>query len=145
MSCFNNRNDEISVPALPQGYEYETFFPKYKISKPNNQNKVQLTGTRISVSDKILENEYCNYSKKYPWIEVKCFELIQPSGKYVCIKIDNKNSKNNNKIIIFNNGESSNICGILPILIDLSSILRLNIITYEYPKTNNNQNLNKKE
>jgi hypothetical protein len=27
----------------------------------------------------------------------------------------------------------------------LSSILRLNIITYEYPKTNNNQNLNKKE
>ena len=145
MSCFNKRNDDIAVPALPQEYEYKTFFPIYKISKPNNPNKVQLKGTRISVSDKILENEYYNYSKKYPWITVKCFELIQPNGKYICIKIDNKNSKNNSKIIIFNNGESSNICGILPILIDLSSILRLNIITYEYPNTNNNQNLSKKE
>lgn len=145
MNCFSKRNDDILVPVLPQEYEYKTFFPNYKISKPNNPNKVQLKGTRISVSDKILENEYYNYSKKYPWITVKCFELIQPNGKYICIKIDNKNSKNNSKIIIFNNGESSNICGILPILIDLSSILRLNIITYEYPNTNNNQNLSKKE
>lgn len=145
MSCFNKKNDDIVVPVLPQEYDYKTFFPSYKILKPNNPNKVQLKGTRISLSDKVLENEYYNYSKKYPWITVKCFELIQPNGKYICIKIDNKNSKNNNKIIIFNNGESSNICGILPILIDLSSILKLNIITYEYPNTNNSQNLSKKE
>ena len=145
MSCFNKRNDDIVEPVLPQEYDYNTFFPSYKILKSNNPNKTQLKGTRISISDKILENEYYNYSKKYSWIDVKCFELIQPNGKYICIKIDNKNSKNKDKIIIFNNGESSNICGILPILIDLSSILKMNIITYEYPNTNKNQNLNKKE
>ncbi len=145
MSCFNKRNDIIDAPVLPKDYDYKAFFPSYKISKPNNPNKIQLKGTRISISDKILENEYYNYSKKYRWIKIKCFELSQPNGKYICIKIDNKNNKNNNKIIIFNNGESSNLCGILPILIDLSSILKLNIITYEYPNNNNNQSLNKKE
>ena len=57
----------------------------------------------------------------------------------------NKNTKNPNKVIIFSNGESSNMCGIMPILIDLSSYLRLNIITYEYPKTNPGQGIFKKE
>ena len=63
----------------------------------------------------------------------------------MCIKIINKNSKNPNKVIIFSDGETSDKCGILPILIDLSSYLRINIITYEYPKTNPGQGIFKKE
>ena len=62
---------------------------------------------------------------------MKCFELIQPKEKYICISITNKNTKNPKKIIIFSNGEMSNMCGMLPILVDLSSYLKLNIITYD--------------
>ena len=144
MSCFNKNNNIVEQHFLPSEYNYNNFFPNYKIIKPNNSIRNQLKGTRLATSEKILENEYYNYTKKYPWIEVKCFELIHPKEKYIFIKINNKNSKNKDKIIIFSNGESSNICGILPILIDISSFLRLNIITYEYPKKNH-QNLNKKE
>ena len=145
MNCFNKRHNEIVQPVLPPGLDYDILFPKYKTIKPENSVRHQLKGTRILVSDRILENEYYNYSLKYPWIKVKCFELIQPKEKCMCIKIINKNSKNPNKIIIFSNGETSNMCGILPILIDLSSYLRLNIITYEFPKIIQGQGLFKKE
>ena len=146
MSCFSSRyNNNNTQPILPQGLDYDKLFPKYKMIKPDGNIRHQLQGTRIVFSDRILENEYYSYALKYPWIQVKCFELNQSKEKYSCINIINKNSKNPNKIIIFSNGEYSNMCGILPILIDLSSYLRLNIITYEYPKTNANHGINKKE
>lgn len=145
MNCFNNRENENVQPILPPGLDYQKLFPKYKIIKPDKAVRHQLKGTRIIISDRVLENEYYNYSRKYPWIKVKCFELIQPKEKYICIKIINKNTKNPNKVIIFSNGETSNMCGIMPILIDLSSYLRLNIITYEFPKTNPQQGIFKKE
>ena len=145
MSCFNNKNSDNTQIILPSGLEYNKLFPKYKIIKQDNAIRQQLKGTRIQILDKIMENEYYNYSSKYPWIEVKCFELIQPKEKFNCIRITNKNTKNPKKIIIFSNGEMSNMCGILPILVDLSSYLKLNIITYEYPKTNPNNGINKKE
>lgn len=145
MSCFSSRNNDNTPPILPQGLDYDKLFPKYKIIKPDGNIRQQLKGTRILISDRILENEYYSYAVKYPWIQVKCFELSQPKEKYSCINIINKNTKNPNKIIIFSNGEYSNMCGILPILIDLSTYLRLNIITYEYPKTNANHGINKKE
>ena len=145
MNCFNNRNNENFQPELPLGLEYQKLFPKYKIIKPDNSIRHQLKGTRIIISDRILENEYYTYSRKYPWIKVRCFELIQPKEKYICIKIINKNTKNPNKVIIFSNGETSNLCGIMPILLDLSSYLRINIITYEFPKTNLGQGIFKKE
>ena len=136
MNCFNYKNNDNAQSVLPEGLDSKTLFPKYKIIKPENSIRHQLKGTRLLISDRILENEYYNYSRKYPWIKVKCFELIQPKEKYMSIKIINKNSKNPNKVIIFSDGETSDKCGILPILIDLSSYLRINIITYEYPKTN---------
>jgi hypothetical protein len=145
MSCFNSKNSDNDQINLPSGLEYNKLFPKYKIIKPENAIRQQLKGTRIQISDKIMENEYFTYSSKYPWIEVKCFELIQPKEKFNCIRITNKNTKNPKKIIIFSNGEMSNMCGILPILVDLSSYLKLNIITYEYPKTNTSHGINKKE
>ena len=145
MNCFNNRENENIQPIMPPGLEYQKLFPKYKLIKPDHSVRHQLKGTRLLISDRILENEYNNYARKYPWIKVKCFELIQPKEKYICIKINNKNTKNPNKVIIFSNGETSNMCGIMPILIDLSSYLRLNIITYEFPKTNPGQGIFKKE
>ena len=145
MSCFSSRNNDTPPPVLPAGLEHKKLFPKYKVTKPDNATRHQIKETRIIYSDRTLENEYYNYSRKYPWIKVKCFELMQPKEKYICIKIINKNAKHSNKIIIFSNGETSNICGIMPILIDISSYLRLNIITYEYPKTNPGQGINKKE
>ena len=145
MNCFNTRNIENQQIVLPPGFEYKKLFPKYKVIKPDNSERHQLKGTRIIISERILENEYYNYSRKYPWIQVKCFELIQPKEKFMCIRINNKNTKDPKKIIVFSNGETSNMCGILPILIDLSSYLRLNIITYEYPKIISGDGINKKE
>lgn len=145
MNCFNIRNNQNNQPLAPPGFEDKKLFPKYKVIKPNNSTKHQIKETLLEIADKVLENDYYSYSSKYPWIKVKCFELSQPKGKYVCIKVINKNAKNSKKIIIFSNGETSNICGILPILVDLSSYLRLSIITYEYPKVNPGQGIFKKE
>ena len=145
MSCFNSRKNEEIQPILPIGFDYKTLFPKYKIIKPDNATRHPIKGTRITISDRKLENEYYSYAKHYPWIKVKCFELTQPKEKYICIKISNKNAKNANKTIIFTNGETTNICGILPILVDISSYLRVNIITFEYPKINPGQGIFKKE
>jgi hypothetical protein len=145
MNCFNSRATEDEQIVLPPGLEYKKLFPKYKIIKPEKSERHQLKGTRIIISERILENEYYEYSKKYPWIQVNCFELIQPKEKFICIRINNKNTKDPKKIIVFSNGEIYNMCGILPILIDLSSYLRLNIITYQYPKINSSQGMNKKE
>ena len=99
MNCFNNRDLDLLQPSfLPLEYNPKKLFPKYKITKPDHSRRYQLKGTRIIISERKIENEYCEYSKKYPWIRIECFELSQPKHKYSCIKIINVNSKSKDKI-----------------------------------------------
>ena len=142
--CFHDKKPDLNPPInLPAQLKYSTLNPKYKVINLKNAKKTLLKGTQIFILDKSIKSNFTFYSHLYPWIELKYFEIIQPKATYFCCRINNKNSKNSQKILVFSNGEISNICGIIPFLIDLSSYLRVNILTYEYPKNYNNNNKEK--
>ena len=142
--CFHDKKQDLNPPInLPAQLKYSTLNPKYKVINLKNAKKTLLKGTQIFILDKSIKSNFTFYSHLYPWIELKYFEIIQPKATYFCCRINNKNSKNSQKILVFSNGEISNICGIIPFLIDLSSYLRVNILTYEYPKNYNNVNKEK--
>ncbi len=73
----------------------------------------------------------------YKWIGINSFKLyFDKDYSLQCLNIKNKNAKNN-QILFFSQSSFSNLGTILPTLIDLSTFLKINIITYEYndPKT----------
>ena len=144
MSCFSKKTTKRK--PLPPGLNYSKLFPEYKISEYQNSTQKLLKGTNIIVTRKKLRNEYYSNAKDYPWIKTIAFSLISKDKKeYFCVKINNKNSKDPNKIIVFSNGENSNFCGMIPILTDLSTYLRINILVYEYPELDDNLTLYEKE
>ena len=146
MNCFSTKSSNKIPKQIPPGYDSKTLFPDYKVEKYPNSIKKKVKGKNIILSQKKLINENYSYSKIYPWIKIVSFKLTTDNDKkFFCIKIKNKNSKDKNKVIIFSNGESSNVCGMIPFLIDLSSYLRINILAYEYPEIDENINLQEKE
>ena len=146
MNCFSTKSSNKIPKQIPPGYDSKTLFPDYKVEKYPNSIKKKVKGKNIILSQKKLINENYSYSKIYPWIKIVSFKLTTDNDKkFFCVKIKNKNSKDKNKVIIFSNGESSNVCGMIPFLIDLSSYLRINILTYEYPEIDENINLQEKE
>ena len=146
MLCFTKKPFQQERRELPPGLNFDKLFPSYTLSKFPNSTKKTVTGTKIIVSRKKLENDNYTHAKNYPWIKTISFKLIVPKEKkYFCIKINNRNCKDPDQIVVFSNGETSNICGMIPILVDLSSYLRINIIAYEYPEMKDNLTLYEKE
>ena len=142
--CFSGKKTDENPPInLPPELKHLLLKPKYKLANLKNAKKTLVKGTRICVLDKCIKNDFAFYSLLYPWIEVKYFEIIQPKATFLCCRINNKNNDSPQKILVFSNGEISNICGIIPFLIDLSSYLKINILTYEYPKNYNPGNKEK--
>ena len=146
MSCFSKKTTNRTPKPLPPGLNYSKLYPEYNISEHKNSSQKKVTGTNIFVLHKKLKNEFYSYTKKYPWIKTISFNLSSKDKKeYFCVKINNKNSKDPHKVIVFSNGENSNLCGMIPILTDLSSYLRINILAYEYPELDDNLSLYEKE
>ena len=147
MNCFIKKTTNKTPKPLPPGLNYNNLFPEYSISTFENESKKALKGTNIIVSQQKLKNENYSYAKKYPWIKTVSFNLISSKDKkeYFCVKISNKNCKDPHTILVFSNGENSNLCGMIPILTDLSSYLRINILAYDYPELDDNLSLYEKE
>ena len=146
MNCFSTKVSNRTPRELPQGLKYNILYPEYNVTKFEKATKKIVKGTNIILIRKKLRNENYSYAKKYPWIKTISFNLSTSKDKeYFCVQINNKNSKDPNKILIFSNGENSNICGMIPFLTDLSSYLRINILVYEYPELEANLNLYEKE
>ena len=147
MNCFSTKSTNKTPKPLPPGLNYNKLFPQYNVSNLENESKKSLKGTNIIVSRQKLKNENNSYAKNYPWIKTVSFNLISSKDKkeYFCVKIDNKNCKDSHTILVFSNGENSNLCGMIPILTDLSSYLRINILAYDYPELDDNLSLFEKE
>ena len=146
MNCFNKKTTNKTPRELPSGLVYDKLYPNYNVTKFENSYKKKLKGTNIFVLRKKLKNENFTYMKKYPWIKTITFNLISDNDKeYFCIKINNKYCKDPDSVVVFSNGENSNICGMLPFLTDLSSYLKINILAYEYPELDENLSLYEKE
>ena len=146
MNCFNKKTTNKTPRELPSGLVYDKLYPNYNVTKFENSYKKKLKGTNIFALRKKLKNENFTYMKKYPWIKTITFNLISDNDKeYFCIKINNKYCKDPDSVVVFSNGENSNICGMLPFLTDLSSYLKINILAYEYPELDENLSLYEKE
>ena len=146
MNCLSSKTSNKIPKNFPPGLDYKKLFPDYKIEKIPNSIKKKLKGKDITFKQKKLINANYSYSKFYPWIIICSYKLKSENEKKTFfIKIKNKNCKDKNEVIIFSNGENSNICGMIPFLVDLSSYLRINILAYEYPELDDNLNLYDKE
>ena len=146
MNCFSSKTSNKTPKQLPPDLDYNKLFPDYKLEQKPNSIKKKLKGKNITLSQKKLINENYSYSKIYPWIKIITFKLKNDKEKkIICLKIKNSNCRDKNSILIFSNGENSNICGMIPFLTDLSSYLRINILIYEYPEIDDNANLEEKE
>ena len=146
MNCLNIKTSKKIPKNFPPGLDYKKLFPDYKIEKIPNSIKKKLKGKDITFKQKKLINANYSYSKFYPWIIICSYKLKSENEKKTFfIKIKNKNCKDRKEVIIFSNGENSNICGMIPFLVDLSSYLRINILAYEYPELDDNLNLYDKE
>ena len=72
------------------------------------------------------------YITLYKWININSFKLyFENNYTLQCLNIINKNAEKK-QIILFSQSSYSNLGKIIPTLIDLSSFLKINIITYEY-------------
>lgn len=82
---------------------------------------------------KFIHKDYPNIS--YPWIEIEGYQIQKTSNqkKIVCLRVKNKNiSKDKKLTFIFSHGNSCDLSIIYPLLIDLSTSLKADVISYDY-------------
>ena len=70
----------------------------------------------------------------YPWIETKVYEITKIFSNEIIpiIHIINKNAINNKNCIIYNHTFSHDIGTIFPLLVDMSSQFKCNVISYDF-------------
>ncbi len=131
---------KVNQLKLERGDDDEDYFKRdlYQIIKIDNSNKTDFEKIKVTYEENSIEYPNNNIISIFHWLNIKFFTLTLIEKKNLttiqCVYIENKNSIFKNKIIIFNQGENTNIASILPFLIDLSSYLKCNIISYEYIK-----------
>ena len=142
----------VNQLKLERGDDDEEYFKRdsCKIIKVDNSTKTDFEKINITYEENLIEYPNNNIISIFHWLNIKFFTLTLIEKKNLttiqCVYIENKNSIFKNKIIIFNQGENTNIASILPFLIDLSSYLKCNIISYEYIKQINKKiNINEQK
>ena len=99
--------------------------------------------SKIKTRNNIFISKYQNIIKKYKWIQINAFKIyFDKDYTLQCLHIKNKNVKDLSRIILFSQSSNSNLGKILPNLIDLSSFLKINIITYEYNEPKEESKIN---
>jgi pimeloyl-ACP methyl ester carboxylesterase len=82
---------------------------------------------------KFIHNEYSSIS--YPWIDIECYQIQKTSNKkrIVLLRVINNNIQKDKKFtFIFSHGNSCDLSTIYPLLIDLSTALKADVISYDY-------------
>ena len=104
------------------------FPPSYTISS-NGSNKKR--GPQYSKCIFVPKDTY----PIFPWIEHQCFLVKKPHNKstIVILYIKNKSNKNTSKnTIIYSHGSSFDLGTLFPTLIDISTVLKCDVISYDY-------------
>jgi len=70
----------------------------------------------------------------YPWIKIKTYKIEKPNGKSIVILhiINKSKSANDDMTLFYSQGNESDLGTMLSTLVDMSSNLKIDIITYDY-------------
>jgi len=109
----------------------------YKIVDIPNEPVINYKNSKFQTKKELFLFKNKELINKYMrWINIETFKLLYTDNHIQCLHIKNKNTKNENKLILFSQSNFTNLGSILPFLLELSNYLKINILTYEY--TNNN-------
>ena len=109
----------------------------YKIEDIPNEPVINYKNSKFQTKKELFLFKNKELINKYMrWINIETFKLLYTDNHIQCLHIKNKNTKNENKLILFSQSNFTNLGSILPFLLELSNYLKINILTYEY--TNNN-------
>ena len=86
------------------------------------------------------DKKYINNNMK--WIKFESFKLIFMNNYIQCLNIKNKNTKNENRLVLFSQSSYTNLGSTLPFLLELSNYLKINILTYEYSNNKDEKQMN---
>lgn len=110
----------------------------YQTYSKANGKKNTIEKLNIIMEENIINHSFDNIIPYFHWLNISYFtlKLNEKKANYTvqCLYIENKNTLNKNKIVVFNQGENTNLVSIFPFLVDLSSFLKLNVVSYEYIK-----------
>ena len=134
-SIFFNDDKSDDINDYSKNFEYSIFETP---NSPTISYKYSKFKTR---SNLFISKDY-KYINLYKWIDINSFKLyFEKNYSLQCLNIRNKNAKKD-QLILFSQSSLSNLGKILPTLIDLSSFLKINIITYEYNDSKNEKQVN---
>lgn len=111
----------------------------FEILTDPNEPLINYRGIKYSSKNDIIRYKNQHYVNNYmKWINVQAFKLYYDKKVYVqCLYIKNANAINKREILLFSQSLRTNFATCLAFLIDLSNYLKIDIITYEYNKKDN--------
>ena len=107
---------------------------EYTILKTPNDPLITYKGLKFSTQADLFIYKNQNFvNDNMRWLEIQTFKLnYDKKYSLECLYIKNSNSIDKSQIMIYRQCFYTNFASSLPFLIDLSSYLKINIITYEY-------------
>jgi hypothetical protein len=107
---------------------------EYTILKTPNDPLITYKGLKFSTQADLFIYKNQNYvNDNMRWLEIQTFKLnYDKKYSLECLYIKNANSIDKSQIMIYSQCFYTNFASSLPFLVDLSSFLKINIITYEY-------------
>lgn len=108
-------------------------YDKYTILDIPNEPILNYKNSRFKTQKNTFKFKNQDYIKtNMKWIDIQSFKLIYMNNYIQCLHIKNKNTKNENQLILFSQSITTNLASCLPFLLEISNYLKINILTYEY-------------
>ena len=108
-------------------------YDKYTLLDIPNEPIINYKNSNFKTRKNIFKFKNQDYIKKnMNWIDIQSFKVIYMKNYIQCLHIKNKNTKNENQLILFSQSTTTNLASCLPFLLDISNYLKINILTYEY-------------
>jgi pimeloyl-ACP methyl ester carboxylesterase len=108
-------------------------------SKINYYIKAELNECRTFYQkcfSKVIFEHKIYKNKNYPWIQEKAYEITKSgeiNNKIIMIYLENIWNKDINKnVIVFSHGNACDLSSIYPLLIDMCTQLKADVISYDY-------------
>lgn len=118
-----------------------------KFKRLKYKSKKKLSYTLESVSKKSEERIFKLNNMTYPtynWLKVSSYQINHPYNekKITILKIDNEacsETPNSDKILIISHGFSKDLGNLLPEFFDISIMLKMTVVSYEYTEVNSSE------
>ena len=110
----------VNQLKLEKGDNDEEYFKRdsYQIIKKDDSIKTNFENINLTYEENMIEYPNSEILSIFHWLNIKYFTLTLQEKKTLktvqCVYIENKNTIFKNKIIIFNQGENTNISSIIP-------------------------------